>query len=73
MSVSAFAVGDRVAYTAAFLRSIGDYSSESASHRGAVTRIDGAPLIEVQWEGGKKQLVNTNNLILADRIHLEPP
>lgn len=69
-------IGDRVAYRAAFLRSIGDYSGYSASKRGTVTAIvfplHSGALLSVAWDDGFKSNVNSNNLIRADCIHLEP-
>jgi hypothetical protein len=72
-----FKVGDRIAYTAKFLRSIGDYSYESASLRGTVLNI-GSKLtkgyvLEVQWDRySTPSMVLDQCLILKDRLHLEP-
>lgn len=70
------AAGDRVAFRAAFLRSIFDYSHDSASKRGTVTETPLAmgerALCRVAWDNGTIQTVLDCNLIHADRIHLEP-
>ena len=52
---SQFTTGDRVAYSAKFLRSIGDYSHGSASMRGTVTgvrEIRGMkfPIVSIKWD-----------------------
>lgn len=78
-----FKVGDRVAYRAAFLRSIGDYSYDSASMRGTVVEVDPKPFrpgvqyMKVQWDGAELAYessygVLSTHILLADRIHLEP-
>lgn len=65
--------GDRVALKASFLRSIGDYSYDSASKRGTVVNLPyGGSLVSVRWDHGEKGHVHVNNLLLADRMHLEP-
>jgi hypothetical protein len=48
-------VGDRVAYSAKFLRSVADYSHRSASMRGAVLDLRPLPhsanqLVGVKWD-----------------------
>jgi hypothetical protein len=70
-----FEQGDRIAYRAAFLRSIGDYSHASASRRGVVLNAHPAAwshLLDVQWDDGSSSPVNAANVLLADRVHLEP-
>lgn len=75
-----FSVGQRVAYRAAFLRSIMDYSYDSASLRGTIkgleilyTSHDMPRVVLVKWDGiTKSSRVLECNLIAADRIHLEP-
>lgn len=70
-----FKEGDRVAYRAAFLRSIGDYSYDMAQRRGVVldaTELHKHQLLQVLWGDGRKGGVLSCNVILADRIHLEP-
>ena len=67
--------GTRVAYRAAFLRSIQDYSHRRAALRGVVRELadlDVVVLATVQWDGGPEQRENVKNLIPADRLHLEP-
>lgn len=76
-----FKLGDIVAFRAAFLRSISDYSHASASRRGAVIDLHpiapGVDLVVIdgaQWAGdpGAYCRVLSTNLVRADRIHLEP-
>jgi hypothetical protein len=72
-----FKVGDRVAYTAKFLRSICDYSYDSASMRGTVkaigTKLTNGYVLEVQWDKySTPSMVLDKCLILKDRLHLEP-
>ena len=76
---SKFQIGDRVAYKAAFLRSIMDYSHASASRRGTVVALTSVSkdldLVDIEgWNGrGERNgRVLSSDLILADRIHLEP-
>jgi hypothetical protein len=68
-------VGDRVAFAAKFLRSIGDYTYDTAQRRGtviAITKGTGWELARIRWDHGVEQSVNPRNLIRADHIHLEP-
>ena len=65
--------GDRVALKASFLRSIGDYSYDSASKRGTIVNLlYDDKIASVRWGDGEKGHVHVNNLLLADRLHLEP-
>jgi hypothetical protein len=74
------AIGDRIAYRAAFLRTIADYSYGSASRRGTIkgierlyTSYDMPRVISVQWDDrDAPSNVLECNIIRADRIHLEP-
>ena len=75
-----FAIGDRVAYRAAFLRSIFDYSHDTASRRGTIQAIErlysrhNMPrVISVLWDDRTQPSnVLECNLIAPDKIHLEP-
>lgn len=71
-----FTNGDRVAMSAAFLRSIMDFSHASASQRGVVTHVSPVTkdrtLVQVQWDDGHVSKSLNVNLVHADRIHLEP-
>lgn len=56
-----FQVGDRVAYAAKFLRSIADYSHQSASMRGTVTAVKQYggmkfPVVSVKWDNETDEL-----------------
>lgn len=70
-------IGDRVALSAKFLRSIGDYSHASASKRGTVVSCEGTDswrLLGIEWDGdvdGPRHVLD-KNLVRAARIHLEP-
>lgn len=64
--------GDRVAFRARFLRSICDYSAESANRRGTVLNVSSDWLLTVAWDNGDVTKVLASNVIEADRIHLEP-
>ena len=75
MHVSA---GDTVAFSVNFLRSISDYSANSANRRGTVTEIEdfggGAFYCTVDWQDGSKPMrVHGSNLIRADRVGKELP
>lgn len=70
-------VGDRVAYRAAYMRSIGSYSYDLASRRGVVKSVviplhNGHAVVAVHWDDGFGANINTANLIRADKLHLEP-
>jgi hypothetical protein len=72
-----FQVGDRVAYTAAFLRSCGMYDHDSASRRGTVltaeARKQGPHVLSVMWDDQTEPWsVLSCNVILKDKLHLEP-
>jgi len=73
-----FKIGDRVAYKASFLRSIGDYSYDSASMRGTVAEVfpevrRGQQVLSIKWDGDQEVRGSlSGNLILKDRLHLEP-
>ena len=71
-----FNVGDRVAFSRAFLQSTFQFSGWVPFARGTIIGlVDCGPVIlaEVQWDGrdmGNRVL--TSNLVHANRIHLEP-
>lgn len=75
-----FAIGDRVAYAARFLRAIGDYSHDSASLRGSIVAIErlytshNMPrVISVQWDNVPHLgHILECNLVKANQNHLEP-
>jgi len=77
-----FKIGNRVAYRASFLRSIGDYSYDSASMRGTVVFVDPKPFrsganqqqyLKIRWDYQDFDAgALSSNLILANQIHLEP-
>lgn len=67
MSKNAINAGDRVAYSAKWLKSVQGY--HLGQLRGTVDRIDNG-VAYITWEGPKAVLVA--NLVRAARIHLEP-
>lgn len=66
-----FKAGDRVAYSAAWLRNVAGHAV--ASRRGTVLRICGA-VCRVRWDDAQAASngVHQDNLVLVSRIHLEP-
>ncbi len=72
-----FNVGDRVAYSAKFLRSICDYSHESASKRGTVTKIKNygsMTHVGIDWDNDKDELhagAAACNLVRVSQIAVE--
>ncbi len=76
MKTQSFNPGDRVAYSARFLRSIADYSHASASMRGTVQsskRIPGmkSDFVKIAWDGDSDELragALAANLTLVSRL-----
>lgn len=66
-------VGDKVCYSAKFLRAISDYSHSSASKRGVVTKIIefGKDFVLAEVSGDFKIRVNVKNLIKESDISKE--
>ena len=64
-------IGDRVAYAAHWLRAV--QAHHLADARGWVIE-DGGCLLRVEWDGGPAcgQPVLEKNLVLVERLHLEP-
>lgn len=60
--------GDRVAFKASFLRSVGDYTRDP---RGTVVQVDF--LVTVDWDSGHRSQANIDNLILERDIPTELP
>lgn len=77
-TTTTLALGDLVAYARTHLRSIADYSYDSASRRGTITAIrpmrgTAHVVAEVRWlDDGTTLPVLSCNLVRADRLHLEP-
>jgi hypothetical protein len=63
---NALKIGDRVGYTAAFLRSTGMYAGEEPFMRGTVTGFEdisqGCVLAVVDWTGHGTRKVNVKNI-----------
>jgi hypothetical protein len=71
-------VGDRVAYSAKFLRSICDYSHDSASMRGTVTKLTSyghsCMIAGIKWDNDNDELragANVANLVRVANIAAE--
>lgn len=69
-------VGDMVAWSAKFLRSIADYSHKSASARFKVLAVNdlggGVVLLELMRQGDKKEVGGLiTNFVKADELHKE--
>ena len=71
-----FKVGDKVRYSREFLRSIQDYTAESANREGTVIKIDikgFENFVKIKWEDEEGlHFALSRNLWPADKIHLEP-
>lgn len=74
--INQFAIGDRVAMSARFLRSISDFRASTANRRGKVQAIShiakDRSLVTIWWDDGFISKALNTNLVHADRIHLEP-
>lgn len=70
-----FKFGDRVAFSAKYLKATQQYSGEKPFRRGTVistTLEEYDPyLVTIEWDGGKKGSALSSNLVHVDRIHLE--
>lgn len=79
MKTNALQVGDRVAYSAKFLRSIGDYSHQSASMRGTVQGLRPMAhsknvLVKIKWDNDDDELragALSCNLVRVEKIAAE--
>lgn len=72
-----FQTGDVVAYSRHFLRNCGIWHQQFADRRGTVAIVHeprrGVPdVLTVRWHDGDVQRVLPTNLVLANRLHLEP-
>jgi hypothetical protein len=70
-------VGDRVAFSRAWLRSTGHFTGEVPFMRGTVRAVEpfgkgSPPLVAVAWDGGSDSRVLACNLVRVDRIPFEP-
>lgn len=60
--------GDRVCYSARFLRSIGCYTGETAFRRGTLVAL-GEPFATVQWDDdGETMCVRLDNLAVVGSL-----
>lgn len=73
-----FPVGTVIRYSAAFLRSIADYSHASACREGTIcgpVKSYGPTfhIVPIKWNDEQEAGgANCSNLIVASRVHLEP-
>lgn len=73
-----FAVGDRVAFTRSFLRSTGQFTGEAPAMRATVEVIGpeissaAGHVIQFVTDKGYRHSAIAANLVLVDRLHLEP-
>jgi hypothetical protein len=72
-------VGDRVAFSRAWLRSTGHFTGEVPFLRGVVRDVvrigsgfDVPAIVTVAWDGAHEQRVLACNLVRVDRIPFEP-
>jgi hypothetical protein len=68
-------VGDRVAFSASFLQSIGVCTGWMPFARGRVAALEplgDTVLAGITWDDGVISTVNVHNLVLEKRLHLEP-
>lgn len=73
--MSAVVVGDRVAFSRAFLRSTGSFTGWRPFARGRVTAVEpfGAhDLCTIQWSKATTSKALGCNLVAVERLHLEP-
>ena len=74
--LNAIRVGDKVGYSAAFLKSTGEHAGPIPHARGVVTDIKKHGPVElatIKWDTPEApEKVNTKNLVKVDRMHLEP-
>jgi len=72
-----FAISDRVAYSAAFLRSTGQVTGNKGAMRGTIIDAGdpsaryGYTLIRIKWDGGHENSVLACNLALVKRIAID--
>jgi len=68
-------VGDRVAYSRDWLRSVGAMTGELPFRRGWVRDVivcmGGTVIANVEWTDGGMAMINVANLVRGDRLHLE--
>lgn len=77
MAQRQFKVGDRVAFSRAFLQSTFQFTGWPPFARGTIMELvpcGPVTLATVEWNNGpdQGQRVLTSNLVLASRVHLEP-
>jgi hypothetical protein len=75
--LDAIKVGDKVAYSTAFLKSTGEHTGPIPFARGVVTDLKkygkDFEIATVKWDTPEApEQVNTKSLVKVDRMHLEP-
>jgi hypothetical protein len=67
---------DRVMFARGFLRATGQFTGWAPFAKGAIIRLDtiapGFTLAKIRWDDGEISRVNIGNLVLENRLHLEP-
>jgi hypothetical protein len=67
---------DRVMFAREFLRNTGIFTGWAPFARGAIIRLDtiapGFTLARIHWDDGEISRVNVGNLVLENRLYLEP-
>ena len=71
------AVGDKVAFSRAFLRSTGQFTGpEAPASYGPFARGEVhehiPPYVWIRWADGQETRVNPHNLVCVDELHKEP-
>lgn len=70
---NAINVGDKVAYSATFLKSTGQHTGPIPFARGVVDAISNYGVAVVNWDTPEApEKVHVKNLVKVDRMHLEP-
>jgi hypothetical protein len=75
--LNAIKVGDKVAYSTAFLKSTGEHTGPIPFARGVVTDLKkhgkDFEIATVKWDTPEApEQTNSRNLVKVDRMHLEP-
>ena len=69
-------IGDRIAFSRAFLRSTGQFTGWAPFARGTVDALYESrdfTIASISWDdAAEPSRVNIANLVRADRLHLEP-
>lgn len=72
IKLNPFEIGQRVAYRREFLQSIGAHTGWAPFARGRIDRVEGTTCL-VEWDDAPATNVNSANLVLESKLHLENP